>query len=309
MVGADGIALKNGRLAVDLDRRGAVISGFRWQKADGTSCPVMRDGTAHGGDPLKASCFPLLPFGNRVRDNRFTFGGQHFSLAANQPWDRHYLHGDGWLSRWDILAMTEDKATFGMRHAAGKASPYAYAAEIRYSLQANALSVTLTLRNEAQQPLPFGLGLHPYFPLTPLTTVQAPATGWFAEAAEFMPGAFGPVPDALDFAAPRRPPRHWINNGFTGWNGQADIIWPEYGVALTITGSAAFRDYFIFMSDTRFEPGFLQDYFCFEPMTHRADAHHAADLGGLVVLDPGSSLSGEIVFQARNDIQLTGSHM
>ena len=132
---ATAIALRSGRIEVDLDRRGAVISGFRWRKADGTTASVMRDGAMHGGDPLKASCFPLLPLGNRVRDNRFSFNGQAFTLTPNQPWDRHYLHGDGWLTRWNVLATTDSEVSFGMQHAAGPESPYAFAAEILYKLR------------------------------------------------------------------------------------------------------------------------------------------------------------------------------
>jgi aldose 1-epimerase len=305
---ANGIALRRGRLAVDVDRRGAVITAFRWQRADGICCAAMRDGAAHGGDPLKASCFPLLPFGNRVRDNRFTFGGRGFALSPNQPWDRHYLHGDGWLTGWAIIDRGEAEVTLGMRHAAGTTTPYAYSAEIRYHLLNEALSVSLTVRNEAPHALPFGLGLHPYFPLTALTKLQAVATGWFVEEAEFMPGAMAAVPNALDFSKPRQPPRHWINSGFTGWNGHARISWPETGVSLGISCGAAFGDYFLFMSDAAFEPSFAQDYFCFEPMTHRADAHHATDLGGLVELAPGAALSGEVVFEPRDDVRLPGSH-
>jgi aldose 1-epimerase len=303
---ATAIALRSGRIEVDLDRRGAVISGFRWRKADGTTASVMRDGAMHGGDPLKASCFPLLPFGNRVRDNRFSFNGQAFTLTPNQPWDRHYLHGDGWLTRWNVLATTDSEVSFGMQHAAGPESPYAFAAEILYKLRADVLSVTLTVSNQSEQPLPFGLGLHPYFPLTPRTTLQASATGWFVEEAEFMPGTLEAVPDALDFSEARRPPRQWINNGFTGWNGRAKIVWPENSLALTITGSTGFRDYFVFMSDTRFEPGFLGDYFCFEPMTHRADAHNMEALGGLAVLAPGETLRGCVSFTPHETPRLSG---
>jgi aldose 1-epimerase len=303
---AFGITLRNGRLVVELDRRGAVISSFRWRKTNNTSVPVLRDGAAHAGGPLKASCFPLLPFGNRVRGNCFTFGGQNFTLKPNQPWDRHYLHGDGWLTCWTAIAETAMEATLTMRHGMEATNPYAYAATIVYRLLNDALFVTMTVTNEAEQALPFGLGLHSYFPLTPQTTLQAPATGWFAEEAEFLPGARGAVPSALDFSNGCRLPRYWINNGFTGWNGRAEITWPEDELAIAITASACFRDYFVFMSDTRFEPEFAEDYFCFEPMTHHADAHHAADLGGLVILDPGASFTGEVRFEPHDHVAATG---
>ena len=302
MAAAEAVTLRQGRASVDLDRRGAVITGFRWRRHDGREGSVMRDGAGHDGDPLKASCFPMLPFCNRVRDNQFTIGGADYRLAPNQPWDRHYLHGDGWLSHWSVVHQSDTSVTFGMRYDGGLASPYAYSAEVLYRLNDEGLTVMLTARNETPQVLPFGLGLHPYFGLTPRTTLQAAATGWFAEEAEFLPGAFGLVPEEVDFSMPRSPPRHWINNGFTGWDGTAEIVWPEQQLALGIRCSPMFRHYFVFMSDTRFEPRFANDYFCFEPMTHRADAHHAADLGGLVALARGESLSAEVTLTPRDDV-------
>jgi aldose 1-epimerase len=188
MAAAEAVTLRQGRASVDLDRRGAVISGFRWRKRDGGEGTVMRDGAGHDGDPLMASCFPMLPFCNRARDNRFISDGADYRFAPNQSWDRHYLHGDGCLSRWNVVDQSDTSVTFGMRYDGGLASPYVCSAEILYRLHDEGLTVTLAARNEAPQTLPFGLGLHPYFALTPHTTLQAAATGWFAEEAELLPG-------------------------------------------------------------------------------------------------------------------------
>jgi aldose 1-epimerase len=299
MPDGDAIILRAGQLTAMLDRRGAVIAAFQWRGTDGVEIPLMRSNAAYAGDPLTASCFPLLPFCNRVRDNRFSFEGRPYSFEANQPWDRHYLHGDGWLTDWDVRAQTPTSVIFAMQRAPDASSPYAYAATIAATLTPDRLRLTLGIENTGDRALPFGLGLHPYFPLTAATTLYAPAQSFFTEEAEFMPGERLQVPDDLDFARPRTPPRRWINNGFSGWDGHAEIMWSERGLALRIAADAAFRDYFVFMSDTRFEPGFAGDYFCFEPMTHHADAHHAADLGGLVVLAPGQLLSGSVSFSPR----------
>lgn len=304
MPSADAIRLKAGRLTVDLDGRGAVIAGFLWQDVNGLEIPVMRDGAAHDGDPLKASCFPLLPFCNRVLDNRFSLAGDDYEFRQNQPWDRHYLHGDGWLSRWVVRARTDTSVRFAMRKASGHASPYAYAATIDYTIVEQCLVVVLSVTNQGDNALPFGLGLHPYFPLTPLTTLQAPAKAFYPEEADFMPGIREPVPPDLDFWHPTMPPRRWINNGFAGWNGRAEIVWPERGLALLIEADAAFEDYFVFMSDQHFEPNFAGDYFCFEPMTHAANAHRSADLAGLVVLAPQATLRRSVSFRPHEAARL-----
>jgi len=290
------VSLSAGPLSVDLDTRGAVIAGFRWHHSDGQSYPLMRENPGYRGDPLTAGCFPLLPFGNRVRDNRFRFDDTEYVLAPNQSWDRHYLHGDGWLAEWEITGQSAVAATFSMKHIANAASPYSYEASMRFSLDGYGLEVGLSVCNRGPCALPFGLGLHPYFPLTTLTSLQAAATTFYLEEAEFMPGKPRAVPGDLDFRRARALPRHWINNGFSGWNGSAEIAWPERNLCLRINADPAFRDYFVFMSDQAFEPGFAGDYFCFEPMTHCADGHHKADHGGLSVLAPGQALSAAVSF-------------
>jgi aldose 1-epimerase len=290
------IRLGAGPLTLELDERGAAITRFSCRGADGVERPLLRPASAYAGDPLTAGCFPLLPFGNRVRDNRFRFGGADYAFAPNQPWDRHYLHGDGWLSLWEVADLSPRAATLSLQRRGDERSPYAYDATIAFVLTEAALSIRLAVTNRHEAALPFGLGLHPYFPLTPRTTLQASALRFFVEEADFLPGEAADIPAELDFSVARRLPRHWINNGFTGWDGRAEIRWPEHGLGLGIQADAAFGHYLVFMSDRRFEPAFAGDYFCFEPMTHQADAHHAADLGGLAVLAPGECLAATVTF-------------
>jgi aldose 1-epimerase len=291
------IRLGAGPLTLDLDRRGAAITRFACRRSDGVERPLLRPTLGYAGDPLTAGCFPLLPFGNRVRGNRFGFGGVDYAFAPNQLWDRHYLHGDGWLSLWELANVSPRAATLSLSHRGDGLSPYAYDATIGFALTEEALSIRLAVTNRHDAALPFGLGLHPYFPLTPRTMLQASARRFFAEEADFLPGEAADIPAPLDFRTARPLPRHWINNGFAGWDGRAEILWPEHGLGLRIQADAAFGHYFVFMSDRRFEPGFAEDYFCFEPMTHQADAHHAADLGGLAVLAPGACLAATVAFQ------------
>jgi aldose 1-epimerase len=290
------IRLGAGPLTLELDPRGAAITRFSCRGADGAERPLLRPASSYAGDPLTAGCFPLLPFGNRVRGNRFSFGGADYALAPNQPWDRHYLHGDGWLSLWEVADVSPRAATLSLRCWGDELSPYAYDATIAFALTEDVLSIRLAVTNRHATALPFGLGLHPYFPLTPHTTLQAAARRFFTEEADYLPGAATEIPPDLDFSTAQRLPRHWINNGFAGWDGGAAILWPEHGLGLRIQAEAAFGHYFVFMSDRRFEPGFAEDYFCFEPMTHQADAHHAADLGGLAVLAPGECLAATVAF-------------
>ncbi len=52
-------------------------------------------------DPLLWGCYPMVPFAGRVRNGRFTFGGQQRQLHRNLG--PHAIHGTGFTSAWEIL--------------------------------------------------------------------------------------------------------------------------------------------------------------------------------------------------------------
>lgn len=247
--------------------------------------PFLRPGIAS---------FPLVPFGNRVAGNEFRFGGQTRRLAANTGRDPLYVHGDAWLGAWAVEAATPSHVVLAFRHGAAAGAPYAYRAAQTIDIGDGALVLTLAVENTGADPLPFGLGHHLFLPLTQGTTLKAAASSYWTEKAGFLPDERRARPDALNFDTPRRLPRHWVNNGFEGWDGRAEITWPENGLALDIAADAAFGRYVVFISDPSYEPGFAGDYFCFEPMTHAPDAHHQPDLGGLVVLASGERFAATL---------------
>jgi aldose 1-epimerase len=121
--------------------------------------------------------------------------------------------------------------------------------------------------------------------------LEAPATAYWTEKAGWLPDVRMSVPEALDFNRPKTLPRRWVNNGFEGWDGAASIIWPERHLRLGIETTPALSRYFLFVSDTTFDPDYREDFFCFEPMSHSANGHNLPDFGGLTVLAPGQGLA------------------
>ncbi len=200
-----------------------------------------------------------------------------------------------------VIVHYVDRSSTGDAFAAPRVfdQPAGYAAIDRVALSANGLQLTLAVTNEGDRPLPFGLGWHPYFPLTPQTTLEARSRFYWTEVDSWLPGERAAIPPDLDFARPRKLPRRWVNNGFEGWDGRARIAWPERSVMVDMTAGPLFRHAFLFVGDKDFDPDYADDYFCFEPMSHLADGHNMADLGGLAVLAPGERLSGGIDLRPR----------
>ena len=288
--------IRQGALRAVVSTRGGALLRLLIDR-DGQETPLLRDGAeSEQTGPLEAGCFPLVPFGNRIRGNRFEFEGRHHELAPNVEWDRHYLHGDGWLGEWRLLEQTPQSVLLGFEHARTN-GPYAYTASQRFTLDATGLEIVLGVTNQGETALPFGLGWHPYFPLDPATTLTAPAAGWWTEGEHWLPDGYGPLPAELDFSTARTLPRHWLNNGFDGWNGRAEIDWPARGLGLSLESTCGC--YFVFVSDRTFDPTYREDFFCFEPMSHPADAHNLPERPGLVRLAPGESMSASMRLRPR----------
>ena len=291
--------ISSGALSARISPAGGVILDCFFEDS-----PLLRPYAADDSgppDPLKAGNFPMLPFGNRVEENTFEYDGSEYHLSPNTDWDPHYLHGDGWLSPWRAAANTDESLTLRLGHDDDPNAPYIYHAEQIISVGARSLRLRLSVTNRGERAMPFGLGHHLFFPLTPRTTLAARAESFWSEKHDYLPDERLPIPAELNFESPAKLPERWINNGFEGWNGIAEIRWPEHRLAAKIRAAQPFDVYFLFRSDTDFDSSFSGDFFCFEPMTHLANAHRlpaSAGRTGLARLEPGQSLSTEVEIEA-----------
>ena len=89
---------------------------------------------------------------------------------------------------------------------------------------------------------------------------------------------------SMDFSSARSLPEGWINNAFGGWDGKAEVAWPERGVGLRISASPELRYCLVFSPDRHAR------FFCIEPVSHPVDAHNQPGMPGLRQLAPGESM-------------------
>ncbi len=164
--------------------------------------------------------------------------------------------------------------------------------------KSGALTMTLDVVNRAAETLPYGLGFHPWFPRTRLTTLRAAAsTVWF-EDERHLPAGSAPVAarPEWDFSAARALPAGWLHAWFTGWDGTATITWPEHRLALDITAPPPLSTCLVY------SPGREAGFVCFEPVSHPVDAHNlpgGPEAHGLVMLAPGEGMSATARFAPR----------
>ncbi|MGH6861112.1 MAG: aldose 1-epimerase [Phyllobacterium sp.] len=289
------LALAADDLEARISTRGGTVLGLWWSQGS-ERIPLLRATADDTATALQSGCYPLVPFGNRVKGNAFRFEGRDYGLAPNTDWDPHYVHGEGWQADWQVVDAASASVTLRFSHRSDR-TPYVYEAEQRFRIDEGTVHLGLSVTNRGAVALPFGLGWHPYFPMTEGTTLCAPARRFWTETDDWLPGHATQIPEELDFSRPRPLPQRWVNNGFEGWSGRARITWPERNTQLTIQADQLFRHAFIFVSDRSFDPNFQRDYFCFEPMSHLADGHHQERLGDLRVLNPEETLAGEFSLQ------------
>jgi len=176
--------------------------------------------------------------------------------------------------------------------------PFRYEASLRYSIDAEALSISLSVLHRGSTPLPYGVGIHPWFPRSTRTRLRAPAASVWLEDEFHLPTICRPI-DAFphwDFSTARNVPDTWINNGFNTWTGDAEIEWPDRGVGMKIQAEPPLSGYIIYSPDGD------ADFFCFEPVSHAVDAHNLPGgpvANGLTILQTDSPITTDCHFVPR----------
>lgn len=280
------LELRCGRLILRLaPQTGGSIAALDYAAPDGNTVPVLRRLGAGEGGVLDHASFPLVPYVNRIRGGAFTFQEREVRIAPNLAGDPSPLHGTGWLAPWQVAGAGENEASLTFDHQPGE-WPWAFRAVQHLALDAGGLSVTLSCTNRSDLPMPCGLGLHPYFPCTPATVLDAAVAHAWTIDAHTLPVAKVPASGAYDLRR-RRICGAGLDHGFGGWSGEArlaDPAWP-FDIAL-------------FSPEARFlhvyapaEGGFL----AVEPVTHANAALNAPEEErhrlGLRILLPGETMS------------------
>jgi aldose 1-epimerase len=276
---AEIVSLAAGDLAVELvPAVGGAVRSFRWRGR-----PVFRDGPAEMTDANSGGSYPLVPFSNRVRDGVFSFRGREVRLSPNLPPQKHPLHGQGWRSAWRTEAAEAARAVLVFDHAPGE-WPWAYQARQSFELDPRGLFMRLECRNTGSEPMPCGLGFHPYFPAGPETVLSTEVTEVWTIDDEVMPVRREPGVGRYDLRE-RRVNGADLDNGYEGWSGRAELRQPKFTIRISSPEARRFQVY------APPEGGIVVA----EPVTNaNAALNQPEDRWpelGLHVLEPGESLS------------------
>jgi len=235
------------------------------------------DPEVHVRDPFFWGAYPMAPWCGRVEAAPVVIGGKRVSLPANFP-DGTAIHGQVYATPWEV----RDDRSLAVR-AGGDGWPWPYEVTMRVDAREAKLRLDYGLRNLADEPMPAGIGVHPWF-LRPLH-VAIRATGVLTPN-QATPPEPTPVSGTFDLRELAQMP----SDLDATWTDLADppveLYWPQLGLRATMRAQAPAL-YIVAAS-----PGHLNAV-ALEPQTHAPQAIRRllhGEPGALAMLDPGEVL-------------------
>lgn len=270
---------------------GGAVAAWQLERLEGP-LDLWRPWDEASPDLYRLASFPIVPWSNRISGGGFTQEGHFHPVKPNRAGEPYPIHGDGWLQAWQLSRPADDTIVMTLESKCFDGNPHAYGAVQTLRLVEGGLDQELRVRHLGLEPMPYGLAVHPYFPRTPLTRITGKVGGVWLCGNDPLPVAHTEdFPPGWNLNEGVQAHGSLIDNGFTGWGGQARITWPELGLELSVS-----------MPNFELDGGPSQhfcliyrppvgDAFCFEPISHPIDAFHLAGRPGLRVLNQGEEFS------------------
>ncbi len=271
------------RLAVSPERGGSVQS-LSWRNRD-----LLRSGPEEhhaDWDARNMAAFPLIPFIGRIQEGCFSHAGQVVRLPANMPPEPHAIHGFGWQRPWAIDRQTSHSLSLA-QSSTGTAWPWRYLARQVFSVFDNQIEVELSLTNQSTEPMPAGLGWHPYFNRKH-ARIETPATAIWEAAGDGRGLEPRNIGESLALTPERSVESLRVDHAFDLAQPRVRLTWPD--LILDMSADRTLSKLVVYIPDN-------EDFFCAEPVSHAPDAVNSPlddEVTGLQWLAPGESLQGSI---------------
>lgn len=267
-----------------------------WSLSDFTS---GQQRPSRSGTPL------LFPYPGRLHGHELKYQGRTYVLEGDDGLG-NAIHGYVLGRPWQVTEQTASRVVGRFAVEPGDAEwaarwPAAFSLSVAYEVRGRALHCTLSIHNPDTKPLPFGLGLHPWFRLpagaaADNVRVQAPAAKRY-EQANMLPT--GKLLDAAGNFDLRTSPRFAdlklddVYTGLTASGGQVETSLTMPAAAsggadrrVTISFSDNFSHCVVFTPAHR-------EAICIEPYTCAPNAYELTAAGvpaGLEMLAPGATV-------------------
>ncbi|GLQ92948.1 aldose 1-epimerase [Dyella acidisoli] len=311
---------KHGRCA-RVARRGANLVSFE-QTIDGVTYELIdgyRDAEELVRCPSSRSSI-MAPFANRIADAHYTFDGKSYDMQPGVDAQRGIRHGFVRTVDFDVASQHVDAdsvqitfITSVIRPGVFPGYPFAIDLAVTYTLDAQGLSLAVSMRNIGDTAAPCFFGWHPYFRFDgDLDTweLQVPAKQLVRTSDELIPlpgvdafQSLDQAPEALDFRKVKPIGETKIDHAYADLvhdddgrvrtrlrdpaSGLRVSMWQEHGVVLVFTADTVSRD--------------VRRAVALEPMESMSNAFNRPDCADAIRLEAGA----ERVFRCGVEIDRT----
>jgi aldose 1-epimerase len=238
----------------------------------------------------------LMPWPNRIRDGRYSFGGRDLQLGLTDPSRGNASHGLARWAAWTVEEHTATSVSLVYRLMAQTGYPWTLDLHVLYDLSADGLVVTQTATNLSPEPAPYASGAHPYLRAGDSIEdleLQVPAGVHVLVDDRRLPTGTEPVAGAYDFTSPRRIGDAVLDDGF------GSLVHEDGRATMTLVDPATSRGVGLWVDDHHhwvqvFTPpsGGPRPGLAVEPMTAPADAFNSGT--DLVTLAPAGTAGDEL---------------
>jgi len=144
--------------SVDPENGGRLLSLYR--KTVERPIPIIVPPIGGAVVGQKATAFPLIPFGGRLRHGRLSWDGATVQLPC--PPSDHVLHGDALARPWMLLHHGRTSVFMTLDYPTAM-WPFPAKVAVRYVIRGPVFRALFRVWNLSDTSIPFGLGWHPYF--------------------------------------------------------------------------------------------------------------------------------------------------
>jgi aldose 1-epimerase len=242
----------------------------------------------------------LFPWPNRMGDGQWNFSERTARPTVDDVEHATAIHGTVRWRPFRIEAVNQNRCVLSLLLHPTPEFPFLSEVAVAYHLGSLGLTVTTTVTNRDDVPIPFGLGFHPYLAITTPTIegteLAVPAKAYVAVDDRRLPtGEILPVAGIdLDFTRAKSVSGHELDVTYTELTrddlGLATVLVRDSaGGAVELSMDRNFPYVQIFTGDS-LERGRRRTSIAVEPMTCPPDALRSGK--DIVVLEPGQHWAG-----------------
>lgn len=240
----------------------------------------------------------LLPWPNRIRDGRYSFGGVAQQLVLSEPKRSNASHGLVRYVPWALVEHADASVTQRVRVYPQPGWAGTLEATLAHRLTADGLEVTIQVTNLGEVAFPFGYGAHPYLTVgedqVDDVALSVPAARRLEVDERLLPVALSEVSGTpADLRGGEAVGDRLLDSAYTGLARGADGRWrarlERAGHWSELWADASFDWIQVFTGDDRRDIGIA-----LEPMTCGPDAFNPGPThDGMRVLEPAQTFSAQ----------------